>query len=1006
MATTKITNPELFDLASLNTALQLPSGTTAERPTSPSTGEWRYNTDDNAIEFYDGSFWLTIQDEEIPPIPSEHFNVVLYTGNGTSQSITGVGFEPDFVWVKARDRAGEWHMLSDSTRGTNSQLFSNATNAQDTKSTVITSFDSDGFSIGSDALVNFNGANYVAWCWKANGGTTSSNTDGTITSTVQVNTKAGFSIIEYTGTGANATLGHGLSSAPNFVIVKKTSAAQNWMVGADGIGWTKYLELNLDSAAATASTTWNNTAPTSTTVSLGSSNNGNTSGQTYVMYAFNSKAGYSSFGSYTGNGLANGPIINTGFEPAWVMVKGSSNAGSWWIYDNKRSTANPRNKVLRSDSSAAETTNTNYNVDFLSNGFQFTGTDTDINGSGRTYIYMAFASDPSTAPVLADSFNTNLYTGNGGTQSITGLGFSPNLVWIKVRNNTYVHGLYDTIRGPLYRLRSNGTEANENVPNSLTSFDSDGFTLGSDIGQNQSANNYVAWAWKANSIPTINTDGNITSVVSVNQAAGFSIIKYTSPSSPSSSTDVVGHGLGTTPAMVIVKRTDGVEDWYIWHQELGGGGSGALNKFLRFTTASEATASNLFNTVNSTVVNLSYTSTGNLQNIAYAFAEIPGFSKFGGYAGNGTSQSVTLGFEPTFLMLRKRDDVQDWFMLDSVRDPSNPKSKRLFANLSSAEVSSSTTISFTSTGFDLPSATFNDSGKNFIYMAFKENPTPIVPTGEMAFLSVAGGGGGGFLGGGAGAGGLRTSFGSSSGGGSSAESNITLAAETYTITIGSGGSGSTQAGGNFNGTSGGDSSLAASSITTITSVGGGYGGNHDQTPPATGGSGGGADSSGVSRAGAAGTANQGFAGGANDPTVNVYTAGGGGGASAVGTDGTSTDAGNGGNGLAVSISGSSTTYAGGGGAGRRSGHGGGAAGTGGGGAGGQGAVGSAGTANTGGGGGGGGLFYAGGNGGSGVVILRMRTSDYSGTTTGSPTVTTLGEETILTYTGSGTYVHS
>ena len=196
MATTKITNPDLFDLGSLDTALKLPSGTTAERPTSPSTGEWRYNTDTNLVEFYDGGAWRDLQSEDIPPTPSEHFNTVLYSGNSSTQAITGVGFQPDWVWIKERGPLAENHNLTDSTRGTNKILNSNNTNAEITSTSRITSFDSDGFTLGNNNETNDSGSTYVAWCWKANGGTTSSNTDGDITSTVQVNNKAGISIVQ------------------------------------------------------------------------------------------------------------------------------------------------------------------------------------------------------------------------------------------------------------------------------------------------------------------------------------------------------------------------------------------------------------------------------------------------------------------------------------------------------------------------------------------------------------------------------------------------------------------------------------------------------------------------------------------------------------------------------------------------------------------------------------------------------------------------------------------
>ena len=1006
MATTKITSPELFDLASLDSALQLPSGTTAERPTSPSTGEWRYNTDDNAIEFYDGSFWLTIQDEDIPPVASENFNTVLYDGTSATHAITGLGFQPDLVWIKDRGNA-EQHILNDSSRGASNDLSSNTTGAQANRPTGFLSFDSDGFTLGTDGggVVNDSARGpYVAWCWKANGGTTSSNTDGSITSTVQANTKAGFSIVQWTGTGSAGTLGHGLSSAPELIMVKDTTVAYNWYVFTTATGSNIRFEgLNTDSASTPAASQMTTTSTLIENVPSVASLN--TSGSAMIIYAFHSVSGYSKFGSYTGTGLSNGPIINTGFEPAYIMVKGSSNPGSWWIWDNKRNTTNPRNNILRADTNGAEVTNTTYDVNFLSNGFQLIGTNTDVNGSGRTYIYMAFASDPSTAPVLADSFDTTIYDGSGTLRNVSGLGFSPSFAWIKNRVAANSHNLYDTSRGATKLLESDTTDAEATSSTGLTAFLNNGFTVSTGSGVNNASGQYVAWNWKANSIPTINTDGSETTVVSANQAAGFSIVKI-----GNAGPNTYGHGLTAAPEIIFFKMLNVVSPWYTYNKDLNGGSNPAAWFLKLDSTAAETNnpSGSLFNTTEptSTVFSLG-TSIGNA--IAYCFHSVDGFSKIGSYAGNGTSQSVTLGFEPTFLMLRKRDDVQDWFMLDSVRDPSNPKSERLFANLSSGRTVSSTTISFTSTGFDLPSASFNDTGKNFIYMAFKENPEqPAIPSGEMAYLVVAGGGSGHRSdsnngAGGGGAGGLRSSY-VRTGGGGTVESNITLTAKTYTITVGAGGADNSTASGPA--ISGSDSVLD-----TITSVGGGGGGGiglpaEVSTSGGSGGGGGGYNSA----AGASGTSNQGFAGGNGSPstsgTFSERNGGGGGGAGSVGTTGSTSSAGPGGIGVTVPITGTNVGYAGGGSGGNKAGSN--VPGTDGGGSGaGTGAIGTAGTANTGGGGGGGGVnSYAGKGGGSGIVILRMNTSDYSGTTTGSPTVTTVGGETILTYTGSGTYVHS
>ncbi len=998
MATTKITNPDLFDLGSLDSALKLPSGTEAQRPASPSTGEWRYNTDSNTIEFWDGIKWRTLSDEDIPPINSENFNTVLYTGNGSTQSITGVGFKPDWIWIKERTSTSN-NVTFDSTRGIFEQLYI-TTDAESNNTSTVSSFDTDGFSVGSGLAVNENGQDYVAWCWKADGGTTSSNTDGTITSTVQANTKAGFSIIQYTGTGSNATIGHGLSNAPDYVIVKKTSATQNWMVGADGIGWTKYLELNLDNAAATASTTWNNTAPTTTTISLGSSNNGNQGGQTYIMYAFASVAGYSSIGSYTGNGAITGPLVNTGFEPAFLMTKRTDSGSSvWTIYDNKRNTTNPRNKILHPNLNNAEATASSYQFNFYSNGFQPNGTSTDINANGGTYIYIAFAADASTAPVLADSFANRLYTGTGSARSITGLGFSPSFAWIKGRTNTASHQLFDTLRGATYQISSDTTGAQTQNTQMLTSFDTDGFSLGNQSSVNGSGVNYVAWNWKANPIPTINTDGTIQSIVSANQAAGFSIVSYTG----TGSVGTVGHGLSAKCDMVIIKTLDSVNDYIVQLPQLGDNARALLNN--TNTKSNDATTAQAGNaTVFGIGADNSVAKIGD-SFIAYCFTSITGFSSIGSYSGTGSSNSITgLGFSPNWVMIKATTATENWAIFDTSRGENV-----LYANAADAE-SAFSPFTFDSDGFTVPAASgmTNGSGQTYIYMAFKENPVQYpISSGEMGYLVAAGGASGGSrYGGGGGAGGLRTTYGTVSGGGGAAESNITLASGTYTITVGAGGAqtpAAPSAGGQGN-------SGSNSTLDTVTSIGGGAGAGRAETALG-GGSGGGASIYAAATKGA-GTSGQGFAGG-DGTEGSPYYVGGGGGASQVGGDGNGANSGAGGAGLAVSITGALVAYAGGGGGGGSSDASadGGSGGAGGGANGGSypSGNGGSGTANTGGAGGGSGgdsTTSRGGAGGSGVVILRMNTSDYSGTTTGSPTVTTNGSETILTYTGSGTYVHS
>jgi hypothetical protein len=330
-----------------------------------------------------------------------------YTGNGTTNAITnggnnttGVTFQPDFVWMKNRTNA-YYHGLYDSVRGTGTSksLYSNTTEAEGTNSTNqnLVSFDTSGFTLGSTSstnAINTSGSSLVAWQWKA-GGTAVSNTAGSITSSVSANTTAGFSVVTYTGTGSAATVGHGLGVAPSMYIVKSRNGSADWGVYHKSLGASNALFLNLTSGS-TAGSVWNNTAPTSSVFSVGSGSFVNTNGVTYVAYCWAEVAGYSKFGSYTGNGSTDGPFVYLGFRPRFVMIKLSSASGTnWEIWDSSRNTYNITDLLLLPSSSNAESTYSgNYSLDFLSNGFKIRGSGSGLNDSGQTLIYAAFAENP------------------------------------------------------------------------------------------------------------------------------------------------------------------------------------------------------------------------------------------------------------------------------------------------------------------------------------------------------------------------------------------------------------------------------------------------------------------------------------------------------------------------------------------------------------------------------------------------------------------------------------
>lgn len=325
--------------------------------------------------------------------PSDYFNTVLYTGNGTTQSITGVGFQPDWTWIKERSSTSG-HEVYDSTRGATKLLSPNATDVEGTNASALTSFDSDGFSVGSGGAVNENSQTYASWNWLANGGTTSSNTDGDVTSTVQVNSTAGFSITTYTGNSSSPlAVGHGLGVAPKVVLAKHRNVSTHWRMwhqGLSGAGY--YVILDLTNAQANGEPIFSG-LPSSTTVGF-LSDFTNTS-HDVVFYSFAEIKGFSKFGSYTGNGSADGPFVYTGFKPAWLMIKRTDSTGgaAWYMFDNKRNTFNVvKNRLVAQD---VDTEATNFDaLDFTSNGFKFRNNDQGWNTSGGTYIYMAFAENP------------------------------------------------------------------------------------------------------------------------------------------------------------------------------------------------------------------------------------------------------------------------------------------------------------------------------------------------------------------------------------------------------------------------------------------------------------------------------------------------------------------------------------------------------------------------------------------------------------------------------------
>jgi len=332
--------------------------------------------------------------------PGLHFNTITYTGNGSTQALTGVGFQPDWVWLKSRSVAKD-HMVFDVVRGVQKSIRPNATTAEDNSSEYLTTFGTDGFTLGGNGKTNQNSATYAAWNWKAGNSQGSSNTDGTINTTyTSVNSTAKFSISQYTGTGSNATFGHGLGVAPTFCLHKETSSTGPWFVSnVKRTGDTGYMYLDQNVTGTASGNNFYTAKPTASLINLGTDVDINQSGQTYIAYCFAEVKGFSKFGTYTSNGHSNGPFIYTGFKPAWVMVKNVSSTSEWMLYDNKRdSDSNPNTKALNPNQSYAEDANAE-NVDFLSNGFKCRGTGVKLNNSSNVFAYFAFAEEPLVANV-------------------------------------------------------------------------------------------------------------------------------------------------------------------------------------------------------------------------------------------------------------------------------------------------------------------------------------------------------------------------------------------------------------------------------------------------------------------------------------------------------------------------------------------------------------------------------------------------------------------------------
>jgi hypothetical protein len=656
---------------------------------------------------------------------------VTYAYDGTATNVTyqeATNFSPDLVWVKSRSFV-ENHAIFDSVRGVQEEINSNRTNAESTKTNALSSFNSSGFTTGANNALNANNEDYAAWCFNAGEGASATNNDGTIASTVKANQDAGFSIVTYTGTGlaVNNTIGHGLSSAPEMIILKRLNSTNPWIVYHTAMGTGDHMELNSTGGGSGTGSLFGypadvGVAPTSTVFTVGVSSSSNASSSPFIAYNFHSVDNYQKVGSYTGNGGVN--HIETDFEPAWIMIKPTSVADNWLIYDNKRG----KDIALFANLSNGDTTYSG-RLNFASDGFVIDSSNDGWNGNNETYIYLAIAADPdTTTPTVENSFDVVTWTGTASARTIN-YDFKPDLWIVKNRNTQYGHWWIwqDSVRGNRSLLYSNSTNAAGQWAGDYIDFIEDGIEItytGTNTNAiNENAFTYVGYAFKAgdhdDNLPQINTEGSIDSVVSVNAEAGFSIVKYTGTGSNAS----FGHGLSSLPELVIVKRTSATEDWFVLYDT-----TNTPPNYMKLNTSSAGgTSSGVFpSPATSTVVSVGNDTSTNSSGstyIAYCFHSVTGYQKIGSYTGTGSAgNSVTIGFRPRFVMVKKSSGTGNWVIKDSQRDSTNPNSANLYPNLSNAENTVTTLdMDFDNNGFTLDgtSGDINGSSATYIYLAIK-----------------------------------------------------------------------------------------------------------------------------------------------------------------------------------------------------------------------------------------------------------------------------------------------
>ena len=689
-----------------------------------------------------------------------------YNGTAISVGYTGLQFQPDFVWTKSRNSVNR-HQLFDSVRGATFAIESDTAFAQSEETTALTSFDSNGFSLGSSNNVNSSSIDYVAWCWKAGGAPTATNSEAAgaaptpdsvlidgVSSTaalagtlpadkISANTKNGFSIVKWTGDLTVATIDHGLSETPELIFLKNATDSEDWEVLYDKTAPTYSIQLNTASSGRLSNYFRSVNA---TTFGVGNYNRTNGDNDTMMAYCFHSVAGYQRFSTYTGNASTYGEFVYTtsdgtatgtnGFEPALLMVKRNTagQTANWRIVDNKRSTQNPRQIALFPNLSNVEDDDASQRVNFFANGFQIANTDASWNASGETYLYLAIGSNPAPTPTATNSFDLTTYNGTSSSpQFVTSASLYPQIIWNKQTGGSAAHRLLDQLRGSGNYLYPSEVNANDGYNADYIRFQKDGddgtvtglYLPGADSNFNTSE--WVNWFWKAGT-PSFNNDGTLTSITSVNEAAGFSIVQWKGDGNAAST---VGHGIAAgAPDFVAYKDSSNSRNWNVYvssasasYKPFGGtldldsafntsGGTNGSSGTPTATTLTFTAGSSTVDTVNANAAIM----------MAYCWKSTTNYVDVGSYTG-AVGRTVNVGFQPRFVLIKKVNAAYNWSLYDSIRGSSGALTDRylIAADANSPQVTSSSVyIDFTSTGLSFPNSYSgtNNTGDEYIYIAF------------------------------------------------------------------------------------------------------------------------------------------------------------------------------------------------------------------------------------------------------------------------------------------------